>query len=86
MPKLESLTVLEAGSKHFQTLTKEEQERRRGLLSDILGTVIDKGKSLDYGPKETGVILSMALELHLTGQLDRDIKHSKKKRKPKKIT
>lgn len=81
MQKLESLSKLEAITPEFQNLSSSEKNRRRKLLSEILGTVIKEGEARNYSPEDTGPLVAMALELHLTGHIEKTEKAKKSKKR-----
>ncbi len=66
------LTPLESSSSEFQSLSIEEQQERRKMLSDFLGGLVNSKNHLGLDKQSAGVVTSIMLELHLTGKVDID--------------
>lgn len=78
------LEALERGTPEFQNLSIEEKQRRRLLLSNILGTVIKQGREFRNIGNETGIIVSLALERYLGRDANTKAETHKKLSKDKK--
>lgn len=79
-----SLESLERGTPEFQSLTPEQQNQRRALLSLMLGIIINQSLSLDITPKQATESAYELLEFHLTGKIEK-IREEKLPQKRKKM-
>lgn len=78
---MESLESLEGRTPEFQSLTQNQQNERRELLSLVLGSVLSEPSSLGLTHEQAVRFACDLLEFHLSGKIEKHIDPPKKRKK-----